>query len=114
MRAVRCAVLRFAGIVLHVPASVATPPPGLPPSRYTPEGCAITIHKEMRAHQGTVWHHLLTAYWHLVRVVGLGPSGLLRIRHADWNDEVLMHVPPRERVRMVLRGESVLVSAMAA
>ena len=104
---------RFAGIMLRVPPSLGHAPPVKPPRRYVVEDGAPSLFEEDKANRGSVWHHLKTSYRHLVQVVGLGPKGLLRMRHADWNDEVLQHVPPSQRIGIATHGESVLVSAMA-
>ena len=99
--------------MLRVPPSLGHAPPVKPPRRYVVEDGAPSLFEEDKANRGSVWHHLKTSYRHLVQVVGLGPNGLLRMRHADWNDEVLQHVPPSQRIGIATHGESVLVSAMA-
>ncbi len=61
-----------------------------------------------------VWDHLTLAYRHLADVVGLGASGLLHARNADWNDGLVFEASPKDIAGFVRDGESTLASAFAA
>lgn len=58
---------------------------------------------------------LARCYGHLVKDVGTGQHGLMRMLHDDWNDAlVLAWVPPQSIGECVKQSESVLNSAMAS
>jgi hypothetical protein len=64
----------------------------------------------------TVWEHAKTAFSHLLKKVGVGRNGHLKIRLSDWNDEMTWITAadnPFDIIMTILRGESVLNTAMA-
>lgn len=66
--------------------------------------------------QDTVWGHACKALDHLIYTVGTGPHGHIRIKLSDWNDEMTWLTArdrPLDIILTILRGESVLNTAMA-
>ncbi len=69
----------------------------------------------VRAEGVTVRELLSRCYQHLVRDVGSGEHGLMRMLRDDWNDALLnAWVPMSSHKECVEKGESVVNSAMAA
>jgi len=66
---------------------------------------------------GTVLEHLELAFKHLINDVGKGEHGLIKSRHADWNDMFLVEAkylyPELDDQTIEEQGESVLNTAMA-
>ncbi len=65
---------------------------------------------------GSVWEHAKKAFSHIVNKIGTGRNGHLKIRLSDWNDEMTWLTAadsPLDIVMTVLKGESVLNTAMA-
>jgi len=70
-----------------------------------------------RGESGTVLEHLQRGWEHLVRDVGIGEHGLIKIRNSDWSDGFLMNLqagePGLDLALVEEKGESVLNTALA-
>ena len=75
---------------------------------------ALDYYPPRSGRSAPVWEHLVLAYRHLVDVVGLGASGLLHARNADWNDGLVFEASPGNIRGFISDGESTLASAFAA
>jgi hypothetical protein len=73
----------------------------------------LRFHPRHDAEPVTLGENLRRQFRFFVDEVGTGEHGHVRIRNADWNDNV-MHEFDVERDVMIAKGESVLNSAMAA
>ncbi len=65
---------------------------------------------------GSVWDHAKKSFTHLINKVGTGRNGHLKIKLSDWNDEMTWLTAadnPMDIVMTILKGESVLNTAMA-
>ena len=65
---------------------------------------------------GSVWEHCKVAYNYLLKRVGFGPSGMIKIFDGDWNDAIVTALYTKEgadREKIRESAESVLNSAMA-
>lgn len=76
-------------------------------------GADLAYHPMYAPASASLGEHLRRQFRFFVDVVGRGEHGHVRIRNADWNDNV-MHEFDIERDVMIEKGESVLNSAMAA
>ena len=64
----------------------------------------------------SVWDHAKKSFCHLISKVGTGGNGHLKIRLSDWNDEMTWLAGadnPLDIVMTILKGESILNTAMA-
>ena len=75
---------------------------------YTPQPAAAA------APAPSLWDHLVLSYRHLVDTVGVGQSGLLHARNADWNDGLVYEAALHDTAAFIRDGESTLASAFAA
>jgi hypothetical protein len=74
---------------------------------------SLDYHPAHAAPSASVADHLHRQFRYFVDEIGLGAHGHVRMRNADWNDNVLDE-SGADREQMIAAGESVLNSAMAA
>ncbi|HEX3746645.1 MAG TPA: hypothetical protein VHW09_22060 [Bryobacteraceae bacterium] len=74
----------------------------------------IPAREESKASSDSVANLLARCYRHLVRDVGVGQHGVMRMLNDDWNDALVAFWAQKAMKECVEQGESVLNSAMAA
>lgn len=71
----------------------------------------VSFYPRAKENEATGYEHLRRAALHLLRDVGRGEHGLLRIGTGDWSDGIVLTAP--DRALAIERGESVPNSQMA-